>query len=89
MFFEKILEFDGFGSVGFRFGDVLGDDGVVVLDLRLEVVSSGGKGISLGGEVGEFFGPLGSFSFFPSGISNSSGLDLFLKGGEEAGDLSE
>jgi hypothetical protein len=89
LFFEEVLEFNGLSSVHFRFLCVLLDDGVIVLDLRLEVVSSGGKGISLGGEVGEFFGPLSGFSVFPSGISNSGGGDLSFKGGKEAGDLSE
>ncbi len=89
MFFEEVLEFNGFSSVHFRFFCVLFDDGVVVLDLRLKVVSSGGKSISLAGEVSKFLGPLSGFSVFPSGISNSGGGDLSFKGGEEAGDLSE
>jgi hypothetical protein len=89
LFFKKILEFNGFSSVHFRFLGVLSDDGVIVLDLRLEVVSSGGKGISLGGEVSKFLGPLGGLSLFPSGIGDSGGSDLSFKGGKKAGDLSE
>lgn len=72
-----------------RFLGVLSDDSVIVLDLRLEVVSSGGKSISLGSKISKFLGPLSGFSLFPSGISNSGGSDLSFKSGKKAGDLSE
>ena len=89
MFLKKILEFDGFSSVHFTLLGVLSDDGVIVLDLRLKVVSPLGKSISLGGEVSKFLGPLSGFSLFPSGIGNSGGSDLSFKGGKEGCDLSE
>jgi hypothetical protein len=89
LFFKKVLELNGFSSVHFRFFHVLSDDVVVVKDLSLEGVSSLSKSISLGSEISKFFGPSGSFSVFPTGISGSGSSDLVLEGGQEGGDLSE
>lgn len=89
LFFKKVLEFDSFTSVHLRFLLVLRDDVVVVNNLGLEGVTSLSKSVSLGGEVSKFFGPSGSFSVFPTGISGSGGGDLVLEGGQEVGDLSE
>jgi len=89
LFFKKVLEFDSFTSVHLRFLLVLRDDVVVVNNLGLEGVTSLSKSVSLGGEVSKFFGPSGSFSVFPTGISGSDGGDLVLEGGQEVGDLSE
>jgi len=86
---EEVSELDGLSSVHLGFLLVLLDDVVIVEDLSLEGVSSLSEGVSLGSEVSEFFGPSGSFSVFPTGISSSGGGNLVLEGGQEGGDLSE
>jgi len=91
--FDLVFKKDG-GSHGFISGGgssffVLLDDLLLGSDLSLLGVSSGNEGVSLGGEVGEFFLPLGGFSLFP-GLVGGLGLgDLSLQGVQKFGDLVE
>ena len=89
LFLEEVLEFDGLSSVHLGFLGVLLDDVVIVVDLRLEGVSSLSEGVSLSSKISKFFGPSSSFSVFPTSISGSGGSDLVLESGQEGGDLSE